>query len=57
MVIEWVNMLMVTIVTAGITVNLGVQYNPVAVVSENYNKMLQWQNTALNKKFKCYKKI
>ncbi len=31
-------MLMVTIVTA---VNLGIQYNPVAVVCENDNKMLQ----------------
>ncbi len=34
-------MLMVTIVTAGITVNLGLQYKSVAVVSENDNKMLQ----------------
>ncbi len=47
-VIEWVNMLTVTIVTGGITVNLGIQYNPVAVASENDNKMLQWQNIALN---------
>ncbi len=31
-------MLMVTIVTGGITVNLGVQYNPMAVVSENDKK-------------------
>ncbi len=28
-------MLMVTVVTGWITVNLGVQYNPMAVVSEN----------------------
>ncbi len=34
-------MLMVTIVTAGITVNLGLHINPIAVISENYNKMLQ----------------
>ncbi len=34
-------MLMVTIVTAGITVNFILQYNPMAVVSENYTKMLQ----------------
>ncbi len=31
-------MLTVTIV---LTVNLGLQYNPVAVVGENYTKMLQ----------------
>ncbi len=41
-------MLMVTIVNAGITLNLDIQYNPVAVVSENDNKMLQCQNIALN---------
>ncbi len=29
------------VVTAGITVNFILQYNPMAVVSENYNKMLQ----------------
>ncbi len=34
-------MLTVTIVTAGITVNLGLQYNPMAVSSENENQMLQ----------------
>ncbi len=34
-------MLMVTIITNGITVNFIVQYNPMAVASENYNKMLQ----------------
>ncbi len=34
-------MLTVTIVTAGITVNLRIQYNIIAVVSENYNKVLQ----------------
>ncbi len=31
-------MLMVTVVTGGITVNLGIQYNPIAVVSENDTK-------------------
>ncbi len=25
----------------GITVNLGIQYNPMAAVSENYTKMMQ----------------
>ncbi len=30
-------MLMVTIVTGGITVNFILQYNPIAVVSENDN--------------------
>ncbi len=34
-------MLMVTIVTGGITVNFILQYNPMAVASENNNKMLQ----------------
>ncbi len=28
-------------VDGGITVNLRIQYNPMAVVCENYNKMLQ----------------
>ncbi len=32
---------MVTIVTAGITVNLGIQYKSIVVASENGNKMLQ----------------
>ncbi len=41
-------MLTVTIVTDGITVNLGIQYNPITVASENDNKMLQCQNIALN---------
>ncbi len=30
--------------------------NTIAVASENDNRMLQWQNIALNKKIKCYKK-
>ncbi len=34
-------MLMVTIVTAGITVNFILQYNSMAVASENENKMLK----------------
>ncbi len=33
-------MLMVTIVTGGITVNLGMHINVIAVVSENYTKIL-----------------
>ncbi len=40
-VIELVNVLMVTIVTGGITMNLGTHINPVTVVSENCTKMLQ----------------
>ncbi len=55
-VIESVNMWIVTIVTGGITVNLGLHINPiVVVVNEKCTKMLQSPNIALNKKFKCYK--
>ncbi len=34
-------MLMVTIVTAGITVHLGIHRNPIAVVRKGCTKMLQ----------------
>ncbi len=36
------------LMTAGITVSLGIQYKSIAVVGENYTKMLQWQNIALH---------
>ncbi len=48
-VIEWVNMLTVTIVTAGITGELRLQYkSKMQLLVKNENKMLQWQNIALN---------
>ncbi len=50
-------MLMVTIVTAGIMVNLGLQYNQIADASENYKKKCCNDKILHKKKFKYKKKL